>query len=167
MRPSQTPYGYNIQGMYRGSNQGEVIVFPGAKFKVVEVNKNVEYAGMGKVTEYVIDFVDEKKFKPLEPSEAPKVTTTNHYSSLERLIKGQRDTDVRNGKQWRKYLIGQDMSQAEMKITGVWDELEDNLDNVVSKGSLLSRISDKLVFGHKLEMQLLTSNKKVTTSEWI
>ena len=83
----------------------------------------------------------EPKFKPIAPTEAPKVATTNQYSSLERLIENQRPLDKRNGKQWLKYLTRQDMSLAEMKHTGVWDVLERNSTREIPKEKLIDIIN--------------------------
>ena len=83
----------------------------------------------------------EGEFQPLPKAESLPATQP-FYSSLERLIKGQRETDIRNGTQWRKYLIGQDMSQAEMKVTGVWDVLEKSKTKEITKERLLKVIND-------------------------
>ena len=72
----------------------------------------------------------EGEFTPLSKAESlPAVQP--FYSSLERLIEKQRPTDIRNGKQWIKYLTTQGMSLAEIKHTGVWEEL---LVNETKKG---------------------------------
>ena len=84
-----------------------------------------------------------EKFKPIAPSDSPIDATSNQYSSLERLIKSQRPLDKRNGKQWSKYLIAQNMSQAEMKQRGVWELLEKNKTKEISKDKLLEVMNDK------------------------
>ena len=81
----------------------------------------------------------EGEFQPLPKAKSIPVVEP-FYSSLERLIEKQRPLDKRNGTQWRKYLITQGMSQAEMKHTGVWNELEKSERKDIPKETLLATI---------------------------
>ena len=108
-------------------------------------------------------------FKPLDPSEAPKkdlieTTKAPFYSGLQRLIGVQRDTDVRNGKQWRKYLESQGMSEAEIKVRGVWDELENNLNKKVTKERLLEILQDNKIDSYPLPIS--RESKDVDALVW-
>ena len=85
-------------------------------------------------------------FKPLEPSKAPdslvEPDKDRFYSGLKRVIENQRESDIRNGTQWRKYLIAEGMSEAEMKVTGVWSKLESSNTKVIKKETLLALMKD-------------------------
>ena len=82
-----------------------------------------------------------EEFKPLTKAESVPLVQP-FYSSLERLIENQRPLDKRNGTQWRKYLIAEGMSKAEMKVTGVWDVLEKSKTKKVTQARLLKVINN-------------------------
>ena len=162
-------FGYDISDISHYQGEGEVIIPSGVRFKVSKINKNVKYKGIGKVTEYVVDLDESsvasyiKQFEPLPKAESAPLVQP-FYSSLERLIEKQRPLDKRNGTQWRKYFITQGMSEAEMKHTGVWDELEKSGRKDIPKETLLATIDKNRVSLGSFNVAIPTG--KVDVLEW-
>ena len=133
-------------------------------FHVMDIDKKSQLLIKEKGQPSYAKAIPDPDFKPLEPSKAPSIIIANQYSSLERLIENQRPLDKRNGKQWTKYLIGQGMSEAEMKVTGVWNELNVNKTKEITKETLLSIIDKNRTAVNSFEVQ--AGKRMLEPLEW-